>query len=107
MPTLKLLPPHLTQLKQLLVAHVPQAEVWAYGSRVNGGGHETSDLDIVLRNPVDLSQSTEGFFELKEALQESMIPIVIDTHDWAHLPVTFHREIERCHVVIQVGRGDE
>lgn len=33
----------------LLGQHVPQAEVWAYGSRVNGGAHEGSDLDLVLR----------------------------------------------------------
>ncbi len=24
--------------------------VWAYGSRVNGTAHESSDLDLVLRN---------------------------------------------------------
>lgn len=95
---------HLQALRQLLAIHVPGVEVWAYGSRVTGGGHETSDLDIVLRNPQALKQSTEHYPELKEALQQSTIPIFIDVHDWAHLPEPFHREIERCHVVIQEGK---
>jgi predicted nucleotidyltransferase len=94
---------HLQTLRQLLAIHVPSIEVWAYGSRVTGGGHETSDLDIVLRNPQAPKQSTKHYPELKEALQQSTIPIFIDVHDWAHLPESFHREIERCHVVIQEG----
>jgi len=30
---------HLHTLQVLLAYHVPQAEVWAYGSRVMGGAH--------------------------------------------------------------------
>ena len=40
-----------TQLEALLREHVPDAEVWAFGSRVNGSSHEASDLDLVLRDP--------------------------------------------------------
>ena len=69
---LHLAPQHLGQLQTLLAAHVPAAEVWAYGSRVTGGAHEGSDLDLVLRHPQDLGQDVEGWFELKEALQESL-----------------------------------
>ena len=36
-------------LVELLRRHVPEAEVWAYGSRVNGRSHDASDLDIVPR----------------------------------------------------------
>ena len=92
---------HLRTLKQLLAKHVPCAEVWAYGSRVSGGAHEGSDLDVVLRNPSDLKARCEGWLELKEALQESSLPILVDVHDWAYLPVEFHRNIERNKVVIQ------
>jgi uncharacterized protein len=93
-----------TQLHQLLERHVPQAQVWAYGSRVNGQSHDTSDLDLVLRNPVDLKKPTEGFFDLKEALQESAIAILVDVHDWAYLPESFHRNIERAYVELPVGK---
>ena len=36
---LQLLAKHLHTLQVLLAQHVPQAEVWAYGSRVMGGAH--------------------------------------------------------------------
>ena len=48
---LNLRPAWRDMLESLLRTHVPQADVWAYGSRVTGGAHEASDLDIVLRNP--------------------------------------------------------
>lgn len=37
-------------VETLLHKYVPDAEVWAYGSRVNGESHEGSDLDLVLRS---------------------------------------------------------
>jgi predicted nucleotidyltransferase len=92
---------HMQTLLRLLAEHTPQAEVWAFGSRINGTGHEGSDLDIVLRNSADLKHSTEGYFELKEAMQESSLPILIEMHDWAHIPASFHAEINRHHVVLQ------
>lgn len=101
MPVLEFPPQYLALLQQLLQAHVPDAEVWAYGSRVTGGAHETSDLDIVLRNPADLSTSNDHFADLVEALQDSMMPIVVEVHDWAHLPKVFYQEIEQAYVVIQ------
>ena len=48
---LRLSPRHRRLLKALLQKHVPNVEVWAYGSRVNGSSHEASDLDLVLRSP--------------------------------------------------------
>jgi len=47
---------HLRLLRLLLKEHTPGAEVWAYGSRVNGGSHARSDLDLVLCDPTDLTQ---------------------------------------------------
>ena len=95
---------YLEQVKALLRAHVPRAEVWAYGSRVTGGGHEASDLDLVLRNPNNLGEQAAGLDDLKEAFIESNLPIRVDVMDWARIPASFHREIERAHVVVQEGR---
>jgi predicted nucleotidyltransferase len=50
---------HLHTLQALLAQHAPGAEVWAYGSRVTGGAHEGSDLDLVLRHPGDPTQEPE------------------------------------------------
>ncbi len=95
-------PRHLVMLKQLLAMYVPDAEVWAYGSRVNGTGHECSDLDVVLRCPDDLQREVTQWLDLKEALQNSLLPMSIDLHLWSHLPKTFHEEIERRYVVLSL-----
>lgn len=91
------------RLETLLRQHVPDTEVWAYGSRVNGRSHDGSDLDLVLRSPT-LEPLGYEYVELVEALEESNIPILVQAHDWARLPESFHREIERTYVVIQ-GKG--
>jgi len=98
---------HLALLRQLLAIHVPSSEVWAYGSRVSGGCHETSDLDIVLRNPKDLTCRNNNLLDIQEALQMSTIPIIVDVHDWANLPESFHQQIEREYVVIKEAAQDE
>jgi predicted nucleotidyltransferase len=99
------------ELADLLRRHVPQAEVWAYGSRVNGGAHEGSDLDLVLRHPDDETCRIHALDAAREALQDSALPILVELHDWADLPASFRREIEARHIVIQraqrtIGGGD-
>ena len=94
---------YLERVRDLLRTHVPHAEVWAYGSRVSGGGHEASDLDLVLRNPANLREEEQGLFDLKDAFIESDLPIRVDVMDWARIPESFHGEIERAHVVVQEG----
>ena len=39
-------PDHLSLVKKILKVHVPQYDVWAFGSRVNLNAKKTSDLDI-------------------------------------------------------------
>ena len=99
-PALFLEPSHLAELRELLRRHAPHAQVWAYGSRVTGGAHECSDLDLVLRNPSDLTRRSTGLADLREALQDSRLPMLVDVFDWADLPEHFHREIERQYVVL-------
>jgi len=88
------------QVEALLREHVPGVAVWAYGSRVNGESHDASDLDLVLRGP-DLERIPSGqLADLNEALEESNVPIIVQVHDWARLPESFHREIEQAYVVL-------
>ncbi len=90
-------------VEALLREHVPEAEVWAYGSRVNGESHEGSDLDLVVRGP-DLKRIPSGpLAGLIEALEDSNVPILVQTHDWARLPESFHQEIEQNYVVVREG----
>lgn len=101
---LALAPSHLQLLQSLLQTHVPHAQVWVYGSRVKGGHHECSDLDIVLRDPQNPAQSLIGMDDLKTALQDSSLPILVEVHEWARFPAAFHRNIERDYVELQGGR---
>ena len=94
---------HLKQVRAILKTHVPHAEVWAYGSRVNGDCHKASDLDLVIRDPSDLSRHCERLYELKEAFSQSDLPIIVDVIDWARIPVSFHAEIEKEHIDVQKG----
>ena len=90
-------------LESLLDEHMPDVEVWAYGSRVNGRSHEGSDLDLVLRGPGLNPTPQEGLANFREALRESRIPILVEARDWARLPEHFRCEIEREHVVLSGG----
>ena len=94
---------HLAMVEVLLEKHLPGVEVWAYGSRVNGRSHSGSDLDLVLRRealkPIDPSRMRA----IAEAFRESNIPFIVDAHDWATLPDSFHAEILRNHVVLLAG----
>ena len=99
---LALPPRYRDQLEALLSEHVPGVEVWAYGSRVNGSSDEGSDLDLALRSPT-LEPLGDGFYDLLEAIENSNIPFLVQAHDWAMLPESFHREIERDYVVVQKG----
>ena len=96
-----LLPRHRLLLEALLREHLPDVEVWAYGSRVTGRSHDGSDLDLVLRGGGLEKIPIDRLVEFEEALRESNIPFLVEARDWARLPARFQREIERNYVVVQ------
>ena len=87
-------------LEDILHAHLPNVEVWAYGSRVSGNSHGGSDLDLVLRSPEQEQIPIRKLVDLEEALRETTIPFIVEARDWARLPESFHREIIRDYVVL-------
>ena len=64
---------------------------WAYDSRVNGNAHEGSDLDLAVINPL---------LQLREALSDSNLPILVDVMDWARIPEAFQKEIKKNYMVV-------
>ncbi len=92
---------HREQLEELFREHLPEVEVWAYGSRVDGRSHDGSDLDLVLRGPgleeIDLARLDD----FRRALHDSTIPFLVEARDWARLPERFHREVEREYLVLR------
>jgi predicted nucleotidyltransferase len=94
-------------VRRLLAVHFPDAEVWAYGSRVSGTAHEGGDLDLVVRNPADFSRPFEDLDELREAFRESDLLILVDLLDWARVPESIGREITRGKLVVcSAGRAN-
>ena len=91
---------HRRKLEEILRAHLPDVEVWAYGSRISGASHDGSDLDLVLRSPELKQIPVRKLADLEEALRESTIPFLVEARDWARLPESFHREIARDYVVL-------
>jgi predicted nucleotidyltransferase len=75
-------------------------EIWAHGSRVSGEAHDGSDLDLVLRTKDLQKMPIDEFLELKEKIQESNIPILVELFDWCRLPEAFHPNIEAKHEVL-------
>ena len=93
-------PRHRSELLDLLHKHLPGIEVWAYGSRVNGLSHDGSDLDLVLRSPDLTKIPIDQLVDFEDAFRESNVPFLVEARDWARLPGTFHKEIERQYVIL-------
>lgn len=87
----------LDEIKSIIKQIYPKAVVWAYGSHIDGTAHEGSDLDLVIK---DYGQKDAYLFELKEALQESNIPFLIDIFEFDKLPENFQKEIKKRYVVL-------
>lgn len=86
-------------VRGVLQKHVPQYEVWAFGSRVTGTAKPYSDLDlaVITRDP----SGWEVCAGLADAFADSDLPWRVDVVDWASTGASFRRIIERDRVVVQ------
>lgn len=100
MKTLDLQPAHLRMVLSLIHAFAPDADVFAFGSRVHGGSHNGSDLDLVLRNPLQNNSPHRCMASLRAAFAESNLPFTVDILDWSRIPESFRREVERESVIL-------
>lgn len=89
-------------LQNIFSAYCPNAEILAYGSRINNNAHDGSDLDLVVKSFNDNSKS---IIELREILNQSNIPFLIDINEYGYLPKSFQEEIDRHHIVIFNKQG--
>jgi predicted nucleotidyltransferase len=94
------LPPGcLATVRDLLALHAPRCEVLAFGSRVTGGARPYSDLDLALvgasRIPLEELQ------RLREAFEDSPLPMRVDLVDWLTLPASLRAAIAAAHEVIR------
>ena len=90
-------PQYLKMLTDIFEQYCPNAEIWAYGSRVNGDAHEGSDLDMVVKN---FHSNTAKLSELRVLITNSNIPFLTDINEFDKLPKYFQDEILKKYVVI-------
>jgi predicted nucleotidyltransferase len=89
---------NLTLLKQLITEYIQGCEIRVFGSRIHGTAKPYSDIDIALKcaKPID----RRALSRLKEALQESTLPIRVDVLDWDSISEEFRGVIEEGYEVL-------
>ncbi len=88
---------YLKELKDIFTKYCPKAEIWAYGSRVKNDCHSGSDLDLVVKS---FNEDNKHLGELKDLLNDSDIPFLIDIQDFEKLPKSFQDEIKKEYIRI-------
>lgn len=94
----------LEEVRRILRLHVPQWDVWAFGSRVRGTAKPHSDLDLAVITPEPLPLAVWG--ALQDAFAESDLPWRVDVVDWATTSEAFRHLIAQHHVVVQQASGE-
>ena len=90
-----LTPRELAIVQEIISRHVPDREVWVFGSRAGGARKPWSDLDLAIlgesRLPHSLLTAIEWDFE------ESDLPFKVDVADMAAVTPEFRFRIEANH----------
>ena len=81
---------YLDELSQIFKNYCPKAEIWAYGSRLDGDSHSGSDLDMTVKS---FNEEGKYLYELKTLLIDSDIPFLMDINEFNKLPESFQKEI--------------
>ena len=88
----------LEAIRKIISEHLPAAEVRAFGSRVNGGAKKHSDIDLAIIEAEKLS--FDRLRLLKEAFQNSELPIRVDLVDWHRITPSFQKVIDSGYLTI-------
>ena len=100
-----LTPAHFALVQTILAEHLPQARVLAFGSRVAGSPRKYSDLDLAIIQPEPLSLRTIS--RLKNAFEDSDLPICVDLVDWNQADIEFKAMVAAQGMVELPGSGSD
>ncbi len=101
LPAIDISPTNWAIVSSILQEHLPENEVWSFGSRATGTAKKYSDLDLVVISDKPLSLALSA--RLTEAFDESSLPWKVDVVDWATTSDRFRKIIERDKVVLQTA----
>lgn len=93
------------EVLRILKMYVPEYTVWAFGSRVTGAAKPYSDLDIAILS--DKPLSLDCLATIKDAFDQSDLPIRVDVVDWAATSASFQEIIKKNYVVIQQATSSD
>lgn len=91
-------PDHMRVVLSVLRTFVPNAEVFAFGSRAKWNAKDSSDLDLCVRAGHPLGFGLMG--DLLDAFSESSLPYKVDVVDWETISPSFRKIIEKDKVLI-------
>ncbi len=89
---------YLKQVKDILNKFAPGCEVRVYGSRVNGKAEKYSDIDLTIIDKGNINDKTLS--DIKEALAESNLPMMVDVSLWSTINGKFKAIIQKKYVII-------
>ena len=84
-------PAHRKLVEEILIAHIPDAEVWVFGSRAKGTAWRYSDLDLAVVRTEPLGYGLSD--ALREAFEESDLPFTVDFVEWPRISEQFREAI--------------
>ena len=78
------------QILQKILSKYPY-QFYAYGSRAKGNARKFSDLDLCYRDNIP----NEVVYQIKEELEESDLPFIVELVNWKQMRPQFQELIRR------------
>ena len=98
---MELKPHQVEQVRNILQQHVPEAKVYAFGSRVKLTAKAHSDLDLLVVAETEIPLGRMHLLE--EAFAESDLPFRVDVLDWHAISAEFREQIAACRELMWSG----
>ena len=98
-PLIDIRPEHWEIVSTILKKHVPNDEVWVFGSRAKWTARPYSDLDLCIITDKPLSLSLLS--AITDDFSESDLPWKVDVVDWSTTSKVFREIIEKDRVMVQ------
>jgi type I restriction enzyme S subunit len=92
-------PQELDIVRRILRKHLPDCEVWAFGSRTQQTAKTWSDRDLAVITDTPLPLAVR--WALAEDFVNSELRFRVDVLDWARTEAAFRRVVEADKVVVQ------
>lgn len=93
---------HLQIVLRIIEEHIPEFEIWVFGSRAAGTTKKFADLDLAIINsePLPAPRATQ----LAMAFAESDLPMKVDILEWATTSDEFRQIVAQSKIVLRKPR---